>query len=293
MPVVVPYVLVVLIWSSTPLAIQWSALETGFTFAAMSRMVLALGCVIAVLVVARIPLGLSRRALGSYGCAGVGLFLAMVSVYWAASRMDSGLMSVIFGLSPLVTSVLATIFLQTRAITGFRLAGMALGLAGLGIVFMSDGIEMQSGYLAGVVALLFGVLSNSAALVGLKWLGDDSHPLATTTGALVVATPLFVLTWWLGGGGIPEQISLRGGLSIVYLGILGSVLGFAMYYIIVRKLEPTQVSLMMVITPIIALFFGRVFNSESLPSQVWVGAVIIGVGLLLHERGKPTEVVPS
>lgn len=100
MPVVVPYVLVVLIWSSTPLAIQWSALETGFTFAAMSRMVLALGCVIAVLVVARIPLGLSRRALGSYGCAGVGLFLAMVSVYWAASRMDSGLMSVIFGLSP-------------------------------------------------------------------------------------------------------------------------------------------------------------------------------------------------
>ncbi len=293
MPVVIPYVLVVLIWSSTPLAIQWSALETGFTFAAMSRMLLALGCAILFLIVARIPLGRSWRSIASYGCAGVGLFLAMVSVYWAASRMDSGLMSVIFGLSPLVTSILATVFLQTRVFSGFRLAGMALGMVGLTMVFMGDGTEMQSGYLAGVAGLLFGVLSNSAALVGLKWLADDSHPLATTTGALVVATPLFVMTWWMSGGVVPEEISMRGGLSIIYLGILGSVIGFAMYYIIVRKMEPTQVSLMMVVTPVMALFFGRVFNSESLPSQVWVGAIVIGAGLLLHESGRPTDRVPS
>src|SRR5690554_358955 len=107
MPVPLAYLGVVLIWATTPLAIQWGTLGSSFSFAAMLRMLMALVCALLVLAIWRIPLALHARALRSYLCAGLGLFLAMSCVYWASTRIESGLMSVIFGLSPLMTSALA------------------------------------------------------------------------------------------------------------------------------------------------------------------------------------------
>lgn len=282
-PVSLAYLGVILIWGTTPLAIQWGTADSTFSFAAMLRMVLALGCALLVLRLAGIPLRLHVRALRSYSCAGLGLFLAMSCVYWASTRIDSGLMSVIFGLSPLVTSALAAWWLGETSLTLPRVLGMLLGLTGLGVVFLDHGLSLQAGFAAGVTALLVGVLCNSASLVGMKVIADDSHPMATTTGSLLVAAPLFCVLWYFDDGTWPTQISQRGMLSIAYLGVLGSVVGFAMYYYIIRHLSSAAVALVLVITPLLALMVGKIFNAEQLPPGVWVGAFLIGLGLLLHQ----------
>lgn len=283
MPVSLAYLGVVLIWATTPLAIQWGTLDSSFSFAAMLRMVLALVCALLVLALWRIPLALHARAVRSYLCAGLGIFLAMSCVYWASTRIESGLMSVIFGLSPLMTSALAAWWLGESSFHPARLLGMLLGVAGLAVVFLDQGLAVQAGFAAGVVALLIGVVCNSASLVGLKVIADDSHPMATTTGALLVAAPLFVLLWCIDDGTWPAQLSLRGTLSIAYLGVLGSVVGFAMYYYIIRHMSSASVALILVITPLLALVVGKVFNAEQLPPGVWFGALLIGLGLLLHQ----------
>jgi drug/metabolite transporter (DMT)-like permease len=167
--------------------------------------------------------------------------------------------------------------------------GMLLGLAGLALIFADLRLTTAGGGLAAILVLLCAVLSHAASLVGLKWIADDSSPLATVTGALLVAAPLFLLSWWLTGGSLPPTLSLRGGLSILYLGVFGSVLGFALYYYIVRHLSSARVSLILVITPVLALLIGRLFNDEQLPSQVWLGAAVICCGLLLHQRGSRPE----
>lgn len=283
MPVSLAYLGVVLIWATTPLAIQWGTLDSSFSFAAMLRMVLALVCALLVLALWRIPLVLNARAVRSYLCAGLGIFLAMSCVYWASTRIESGLMSVIFGLSPLMTSALAAWWLGESSFHPVRLLGMLLGVAGLAVVFLDQGLTLQAGFAAGVVALLIGVVCNSASLVGLKVIADDSHPMATTTGALLVAAPLFVLLWCIDDGTWPAQLSLRGTLSIAYLGVLGSVVGFAMYYYIIRHMSSASVALILVITPLLALGVGKLFNAEQLPPGVWFGALLIGLGLLLHQ----------
>lgn len=283
MPVPLAYLGVVLIWATTPLAIQWGTLGSSFSFAAMLRMLMALVCALLVLAIWRIPLALHARAIRSYLCAGLGLFLAMSCVYWASTRIESGLMSVIFGLSPLMTSVLAAWWLGESSLNLQQLLGMLLGLVGLGVVFLDQGLTLQAGFAAGVVALLIGVVCNSASLVGMKVIADDSHPMATTAGSLLVAAPLFLLLWYVDGGGLPEQLSLRAGLSIAYLGVLGSVVGFAMYYYIIRYMSPASVALILVITPLLALLVGKLFNAEQLPPGVWFGALLIGLGLLLHQ----------
>lgn len=283
MPVSLAYLGVVFIWGTTPLAIQWGAQDSSFSFAVMLRMVLALGCALLVLRLAGIPLLFHARAVRSYLCAGLGLFLAMSCVYWASTRIDSGLMSVIFGVSPLVTSALAAWWLGESAFSPARVLGMLLGVGGLAVVFLDQGLALQAGFAAGVAALLVGVVCNSASLVGMKVIADDSHPMVTTTGSLLVAAPLFFLLWCFQDGSWPTQSSWRGMLSIAYLGVLGSVLGFAMYYYIIRQLSSAAVALILVITPLLALMMGRLFNAEQLPSGVWLGALLIGAGLLLYQ----------
>ncbi|MFC3608837.1 DMT family transporter [Stutzerimonas tarimensis] len=279
------YLGVTLIWATTPLAIQWGTLDTSFDFAAMSRMVIGMCCALLLIGLMRVPLPRHRRALASYTVAGLGQFLAMYGVYWAAQRIDSGLMSVIFGLSPLVTSLMASLWLGEKLLNLPRLLGMLLGLVGLGVIFGDGALLLEPGMLPGITVLLLGVLLHAASLVGLKYIADDSPPLATTTGALLVATPLFLLAWWLGGGTWPATYSWRGGLSILYLGVFGSVLGFALYYFIVRHMASERVALILVITPIAALFVGWQFNDEALPATAWIGGALISGGLLLHVRG--------
>ena len=88
---------VVAIWATTPLAIKWSSEGAGFLFGVTSRMVLGVFvCLVLVALLGRRMLW-HRAALATYLVAGLGLWGAMTSVYWASQFIPSGLISVIFG----------------------------------------------------------------------------------------------------------------------------------------------------------------------------------------------------
>ena len=104
MSVPVAYLGIVLIWSTTPLAIQWSAQEAGYSFAVLARMAIGLTVAGLIVVAWRIGLPLHARARRAYLLGGLVLFGAMSLTYWGARFIHSGLISVLFGLSPLLTS---------------------------------------------------------------------------------------------------------------------------------------------------------------------------------------------
>ncbi len=278
------YIAVILIWSTTPLAIQWSSIGAGFSFAVMARMVIGLVLAGLLLAVWRVGLPLHRRARMSYLASGLGMFGAMLCTYWGAQYISSGLVSVLFGLAPLVTSVLAAFWLGERALEPFKLAGIGLGLVGLVVVFGAQ-LSADTHHAAwGVASLVLAVLIYSAGLVWMKRIGDDSPPLATTTGTLIVALPLFIGAWWLVDGRVPVDMPLRTEAAIVYLGVFGSVLGFALYYYIVKHVEAGKVALITLTTPVFALLLGAWLNGEIVPLRVWLGAACIGLGLALHQK---------
>ena len=283
MSIPLAYLGVVLIWSTTPLAIKWSALGAGFAFAVMARMVIGVVLAALILTVWRVGFPLHRKARQTYAAGGLGLFGAMICTYWGSQYITSGLVSVLFGLAPLVTSLMAALWLKERALAPAKLAGMLLGLAGLGIVFLAESGIGGPHALAGMAALLLAVFVYSASLVWVKRIGDDSPPLAITTGILVVSLPLFVLIWSLTDGGVPDTMPARAGAAIVYLGVFGSVLGFALYYYIIRHLDTGRVALVTLITPVLALLLGILLNGEFVPVRVWLGAALIGLGLSVYQ----------
>lgn len=283
MSVPLAYLTVVVIWSTTPLAIQWSAAGTTFAFAVMARMLIGLCLALVLIGLARVGLPLHRQARRSYLVGGLGIFGAMLSTYWGAQYIHSGLIAVLFGLAPLVTSLLAALWLEEAALRPEKLVGMGLGLLGLALIFATGRDTSGRQAMQGIASLLVAVFIYSASLVGMKRIGDHSPPLATTAGSLLVAAPLFVLAWWLLDGRVPQAVPVKAGAAIVYLGVFGSVLGFALYYYVIKHLEAGKVALITLVTPVLALLLGHLLNGETVEPRVWLGAGLIGFGLLLHQ----------
>lgn len=279
------FVSVILIWSTTPLAIKWSALGIGSSFAVFSRMALGALLCVALLLLLRVRLPLHRRARLAYLVSGLSMFGAMALTYWSAQFVSSGMISVLFGLSPLLTSLGAALWLKEEALSPSKLIGMLLGLIGLVLVFQG-GLVLGKDTAPGLVALLLAVLLQSLGLVGMKRLGDDSPPLATTLGSLVVALPLFFASWWITDGQVPSAVPERAVAATLYLGAVGSVLGFALYYHLIKHMEAGHIALITLITPVLALLLGQGLNDEAVLPQVWLGAASILSGLCLHRWGE-------
>jgi drug/metabolite transporter (DMT)-like permease len=137
----------------------------------------------------------------------------------------------------------------------------------------------------GIAGMLLSVTAYSGSAVAIKRIGAQVPALAITIGGLLVAVPLLVAVFLIAGGTLPDVVPLRAALSIVYLGLVGSVLGFALYYYVLKHVEATRVALITLVTPVIALLLGNYLNGEQIQAGTWVGTAAILSGLLLYEYG--------
>jgi len=279
------YIGVILIWSTTPLAIQWSGDEVGWLFGITTRMCIGVltGLSIALLFRVRLPWHAAARR--TYLAAGLGMFCAMTLVYWSARYIPSGWIAVLFGIAPMVTGVMAHIWLRETALSAARITGLLLGVAGLAIMMIGTR-ALGAGAALGIAGMLCSVTAYSASAVAIKRIGADIPALATTIGGLAVTVALLLALYALAGEPLPVRIPLRAALSIAYLGVVGSVLGFGMYYYVLRHVEATRVALITLVTPVIALLLGNVLNGEVVHMEVWIGTATILAGLLLFEFGQ-------
>ncbi len=282
MSVPAAYLGVILIWSTTPLGIQWSAQGTSFSFAVLARMAIGLAICLTLLRATRTTFPLTPPARQLYLISGLSIFVAMLLTYWGALHIPSGLISVIFGLSPLVTGVFASFWLSEPTLTPARFAGLGLALGGLWMIFgqpwPGDGRATL-----GAAAVVAGMTAQALGLVWIKRLDVRASSLAITTGSLGVATPLFALAWSVTDAAQLPVITPRAGLAIVYLGVFGSVVGFTLYYYVIQHLDAGRVALIMLVTPVTALLLGQTLNAEFIPAAGWGGIALIGAGLLLYE----------
>ncbi|MDH5408261.1 MAG: DMT family transporter [Gammaproteobacteria bacterium] len=284
MSVPISFVTVILIWSTTPLAIKWSSEGAGFIFGVTSRMAIGtLGCLL-VLAVVRGKLPWHRQALQTYMAGGLGIFGAMSCVYWGSQFIPSGLISVIFGLTPLMTGLMAAFFLGEQSLTPVKLIGMASAFAGLVVIF-GDGFGTGGDALLGMLSVLMAVFLHSASTVWVKKIGADVPVISMTTGGMLLALPLYLISWYVIDGQLPTAVPDRAIYSIVYLGIFGSVFGFILFFYVLKHVEASRVGLVPLVTPVSALLLGVFMNKETIPVVVWTGTGLILFGMAFYQWG--------
>ena len=280
MSIPVAYFGLILIWSTTPLAIQWSSQGAGFALAVLLRMLLGLTVAGRCCAGLRIGLPLHARHQRAYLVGGSALSVRCGAdlLGLALSALRAGVGAV--GLSPLMTGVLA------RAVAGraqFTLANRRhfARRARAGADFPA-GDSLGAHALAGLLALLGAVSIHTVVIIRLKLIGDDDPPLATTVGSLCVAVPLFALLWLIDDGVLPAALPSRTGWAIAYLGVFrlgGRVCAVLLHH---RHLNAARVSLIALFTPVLAAAGPSAAMAKSSRRGCGCAATILG-GLALHQ----------
>lgn len=276
------FLAVLIIWSTTPLAIQWSSQGAPIT-SALARMIIGvLFCFASLgLMSSKLPMDAASRKV--YVVGGLSIFSAMSLFYMAAQLIPSGWVAVLFGLSPLATGIFSAMVEPESRLTPSRIIGLLLGFSGLYMVF-SAGLNVQDASVNGVILVVIALIISSATSVITRQLVKplSISGMQITTGSILVAIPFFMLAAWLTEP-VFHGFSGKALLSILYLGVIGSGVGFTMYYFLLKHTSANRVALTTLITPICALSLGSWLNNEPIVAEVWLGAGLVCIGLLLYE----------
>jgi drug/metabolite transporter (DMT)-like permease len=285
MSVSIAYLAVLLIWSTTPLGIVWSSESISPSLAVLLRMLIALILGALLIKANRINLPWHRQAIKLYTYSAAGIFGGMLCSYLAAQYLSSGIISLVFGLSPVISAILAKQILAEPSISNIRKLSMVISLVGLAIV-CSDNFTLADDGIYGIIFILLAVFFFSLSGVLVKSVPLAIHPLATTVGALGVATPMFLISWLVLDGTLPvETWQAKSLWATVYLGVFGSLIGFYAYFTVLQKLSASSVTLITLITPVIALTLGAVLNGEVINDKLIIGAFMVLLGLSLYHFG--------
>lgn len=279
MPTGLAYFTVIMVWATTPLGIKWSAEAGAPIGSVMLRMGIALVVGAVILALMRRPLRYDRRALISYACAVPGVFGAMALSYQASQALPSGMISVMFGMAPLISGLILQALPGATKLRRWHWIGCALGVVGLGVVF-TDSLTLGGhsqiialGMMLGAVTLFSGSgIAVQRAAAGL-------HPMVQTVGALALSMPFFLALWLSSGESLSIPLSGRGFWAVLYLALFGSVVGFLCYYLILSRLHAATVALVTLITPVLALTLGMLLNAESPSAPMLIGAGLILIAL--------------
>lgn len=210
----------------------------------------------------------------------------MLLSYMAAKTVPSGIISLMFGLAPILSGLLAQQLLNEPKFSAIKLIALACALIGLYFVSYNQIKHSQTQGL-GLLYVFIAVCFFSLSGVMIKRVKIAIHPMATTFGALVFVTPLFFIAWLLLDGELNIQNwSAKSIWAIGYLGVFGSLLGALAYFHVLQNLNASTVALTTLITPSFALGLGAWLNNEPLSKELISGAAIILLSLGVFQFGE-------
>ena len=285
MAIIFAYIFVVLIWTTTPLAIVWSG-ETDWFFGVAVRTLLGALIILPLLwwrKSKQVYFRLDFDALKIYAMAALPIFGGMTLMYWSAQYLPSGWIAIVFAMTPVMTGIIAHYLLPDKRLTPRKISAIGLSLFGLWIIFAPNLESKLAGLqIIAILVALMSVVLHSLGSVLVKRCGTSLPALHLVIGALwitvlghLIIDPTALLSW--------PELQTRESAAILYAATVGSVIGFLLYFYLVRHVDAMKVALIPVITPVFALLIGHYFNNEELSLSLWFGTGIVILGLVLFE----------
>jgi drug/metabolite transporter (DMT)-like permease len=280
---VAAYLLLTLIWGSTWLAIKVGLDGVPPFLGAGLRFVVATVLVGLVVAARRLSLRLTRDDKICILSLGVLLFwLDYAAVYWAETRISSGLTAVLFSTMPLVTSVLSAYWTRTEVLSGRKITGIIVGVVGTVLLFWPSA-RLGVSEVLGMLAALGASTCAAVNLVVIKKHGRHSDPFILNLFGMGFGAVCLVLMSVLLEDWSAVRWTRANVIALLYLAVVGSVVAFSIYYALIKRLDATVVSLGTLIIPIVALILGRMFLGETVTPLAIAGIVtiLVGVGIAI------------
>ena len=280
---------VYIVWGSTYLGIALAGETIPPIFAAGVRFLLA-GALMGAFVALRRgidPFRVGRNQLGSAALVGVLLLSANAFLFVAERHVPIGLASL------LIASVPLWIVLM-RTVTGDRPSRVALVGVGTGFVGIAVLVRpTASASLFGILLVLGSALVWASGSFASSKLPLPEDPFVATTlqmlsgGALLLPIGLA----FPGSESLdPTTWSWRSLAGLVYLVLIGSLVGYTAYVWLLGNLPISTVATYAYVNPVVAILLGVIFLDESVSWQILLGAAVVLVSVALVIRSEAERV---
>ncbi|RJF90164.1 DMT family transporter [Oleomonas cavernae] len=202
-------------------------------------------------------------------------------IVWGQTQIASGLASILNAMTPVATVVVAHFLTTDEKMTGNRLAGVLIGLAGVvcmigpGVLSgLGDKVWAQAAVLGATVSYAF------AGIFGRRFKAMGISPLATATGQVtassVLLAPVVLLVdqpWTLAMPGLDVWA------AVVGLALLSTTFAYILFFRIMASAGATNLSLVTFLIPVSAILLGTFVLHETLAPKHFLGMALIGAGL--------------
>ena len=288
------YLLTVLIWGSTWIAVEFQIPESGA--AVEAEVSVFYRYVIASLVIflwcraQRLSLKFGLGAHGVFVALGLLLFcLNYVCVYIGQGYIASALMAIIFSMVSWMNIFNARIFFGTRS--GPRvILGAVLGMAGLCLMFwpsikdlsLSDATVI--GALIGMLGAYFASLGNMVSQAAQK----RNLPVMETNAWAMFYGAVFTGMIALGRGqSFTMDWSFSYVASLLYLAIFGSVIAFWAFLTLLGRIGANKAGYATIAFPMVAILLSILFEGLQITAPLLIGMVLVLIGNLSILNRKP------
>ena len=287
------YVVTVLVWGTTWIAIEFQLGTVAPEVSIFYRYLLASALLFAWCRYRNLKLQLDLRATAAFLMLGVLLFsVNYIVTYYAQQHITSALTAIAFSMMVWLNIVNARIFFGTRA--GWRvLAGAMLGIVGIAVLFLpqvehfslTDTTLYGTGLamVGAVLASLGNMVSQASQKNGLPII--QSNAWGMFYGAILTAAIAI-----LQGRTFAFDTSQEYVVSLLYLAVFGSIIGFGSYLTLLGRIGAHKAGYAMVMFPMVALVMSVLFEGLELNKSIVAGMTLVLAGNVFILRGsRPLE----
>lgn len=273
------YLITVIIWGSTWIAINYQLGDVAPEASVTYRFALAAVILFAFAYVKRLPLSFSLKQHGLFAAFGVCLFgLNYILLYTAQQHINSALTCIAFSTLMLMNIVNTKIFYKTK-ITKQVYFGGAFGLLGIVTLFwpqLTD-VELGAATFLGLALCLVGTFSASIGnMLSIKNQKNNVPIVQANAWGMLYGAIFTCVVVLMQGKQFSFSFELAYVSSLLYLSLFGSVIAFGCYLTLMTRIGAHKTSYANIIFPAIAVLISTVVEGF-----VWSEYTVFGLGFVL------------
>lgn len=213
-------------------------------------------------------------------------------LFWAEQRVPSGVAAVMMAMIPAFMALSEIILLRTQRLTVRLALALLIGIGGVAVL-MNHSLNLGGAPVdrAGAAALIVGSISWSVASALSRKLPLPSSKVMSSGAQMLAGGFMLALTTATLGefhNFHPWTVSRGAWLSLLYLIIAGSIIGFTAYVWLIHHESPTKVGTYAYVNPVVAVLLGYFLGGETLGLRTILGTlfVLISVVVITTTRAK-------
>jgi drug/metabolite transporter (DMT)-like permease len=190
-------------------------------------------------------------------------------------HIASSLAGILVAAAPIWIALLAPALDPEESSSGWRLAGVVIGIVGVGLLLGVD-VGGDSKALLGGVMVVLAALGYALAGLFIKRRFRDADPVGVVAGTTLTAAllllPAAIAT---APSGAPGAGPLA---AVIALGVAGTGIAFVLVNVLVAEIGAARMSLVAYVSPPFALIYGMVFLDEGVTAGTFAGLALILAG---------------